>query len=218
MVFSGVGPGAETLWLGQGQYSFSAHHERVAVESPLSILTLHRHPGRHLYFSEAVNQTPLFDPASKMWIITNPVQCKDLIASGNLRPATYAEDYAELEARLGFDFSNLIFALNHIPLCPHGEAHLRARRRVSEFLLTRKPVLSARVPVAVETHFEALRNEGKVELMSESVLPLVLDIISVTGQFESCWTQSRDWGPARRGRCRDKQQPYRVCMQVLLCG
>src|SRR6185312_17235704 len=59
-----------------------------------------------------------------------------------------------------------------------GDRHARARRRVSEFLASRKTALNARIPDAVATHFNAFRREGRVEIMKDAILPLVLDIIS----------------------------------------
>ena len=150
------------------------------MESPTNFLTLHRDPLRHQYLPNNQSREPLFDPITKAWIITNPSHCKELMASSNLRPGTSAcaEDYKALEGRLGFDFSNLTFAFNHIPLCLHGDPHVRARRRMSEFLATRKAVLSARIPLAVATHFDVMRREGRVEIMKEAVVPLALDIFS----------------------------------------
>src|SRR5271166_5677226 len=109
-----------------------------SVQMPVNFLMLHRDPIRHQYFSRKENLEPFFDTVTKTWIIANPSHCRDLIASNNLRPASYAEDYYTLEQRLGIDFSSLTFAFDHIPLCLHGDRHLRSRRRASEFLATRR--------------------------------------------------------------------------------
>jgi cytochrome P450 len=148
------------------------------VELPINVLMLHRDPGRHQYFSRTESREPFFDTVAKAWIITDSAQCRELIGSSKLHPATYAEDYKVLEQRLGLDFSSLSFAFAHIPICLHGDRHARARRRVSEFLASRKAALNARIPDAVATHFNAFRREGRVEIMKDAILPLVLDIIS----------------------------------------
>jgi cytochrome P450 len=148
------------------------------VETSINYLMLHRDPVRHQYFSNKENRDPIFDPVAKAWIVTDPSQSRELIASANLRPVPYAEDYQALEGRLGIDFSSLTFAFNHIPICLHGDRHVRSRRRVSEFLAARKASLNARIPEAVATHFNAFRREGQVEVMEDVVVPLVHDIIS----------------------------------------
>lgn len=148
------------------------------MELPINFLMLHRDPMRHQYFSREESRDPFFDPIAKAWIITNPTHCRDLIASGNLRPASYEEDYKTLEERLGIDFSSMTFAFNHIPLCLHGDRHMRSRRRVGEFLATRKALLDTRIPEAVATHFDAIRRVGRVEIMRDMVYPLVPDILS----------------------------------------
>jgi hypothetical protein len=150
----------------------------VPVSLPINFLMLHRDPVRHQYFIQNQDRDPFFDAAVKGWIVANPVHCRDLIASNNLRPASYEEDYKALEARLGIDFSSLTFAFSHIPLCLHGEHHARQRRRASEFLAARKAALNARIAPAVARHCGAFHREGRIEVMHDTVLPLVLDIIS----------------------------------------
>jgi hypothetical protein len=148
------------------------------LELPINFLTLHRCSIRHEYFSTNESRDPFFDAATKTWLITNPSHCKELLASANLRPASFAENYHTLQQRLGIDFSSLTFTFDHIPLCLYGDRHMRARRRASEFLVARKAALNARIPQAVATHFDALQREGRVEIMDSTVVPLILDIMS----------------------------------------
>lgn len=151
------------------------------MESPINFLTLHRDPIRHQYFPNNQSREPFFDPIANAWIITDPSHCKELIASSNLRPGTSAcaEDYRILGERLGVDFSILIFVFGHIPLCLHAEPHAHSRRRMSEFLATRKAELNARIPALVATHFDVMRREGRVEIMKDAIIPLGLDIMSI---------------------------------------
>ena len=102
------------------------------MHCPINFLTLHRDPVRHAYFSGNPSRDPFFDSAAQAWIVTNPSHCRDIAASSKLRPATYNADYKALETRFGIDFSSMAFAFDTIPLCQHGAAHERARRRVSE--------------------------------------------------------------------------------------
>jgi cytochrome P450 len=150
------------------------------VDPPINFLTFHRDTVRHRYFSSGADRGPLFDIATRTWIITKPLHCKELIASSNLRPISYAQDYELLQGRLGIDFSSLVFAFSNIPLCLHGERHAYYRRRVSELLASRRAAVNARIPEAVAAHLDCFRHEGRLEVMQDVVLPLVLDIISTT--------------------------------------
>jgi cytochrome P450 len=154
------------------------------VREPTNFLTLHREPDRHRYLAASESRDAFLDAATRTWIVTKPSHCRELIASGNLRPATYVEDYAALEQRLGVDFSSLTFAFSHIPLCLDGEPHRNARRRVSEFLATRKAALHAGIPKAVATHFGRFAQAGRIEVMGEVIQPFVLEIISTMIDIE----------------------------------
>src|SRR6266516_2012687 len=105
-------------------------------------LTFHRSPDRHQWYLAEANRT-IFDSVTNAWIITDPGCCERLLASPDARPATYSDDYAVLEKRLGIDFSNVLLAFLHIPMCLHEEEHRKARRRVAEHLAARRSDLSA---------------------------------------------------------------------------
>lgn len=141
-----------------------------------NFLTLHRDEIRHYYFTQLGQRPAFFDDRSEMWIVTRPADCRSLIASDKLRPVSYAEDYAALAARFGFDFSGLQFAFAHIPLCLHGGAHAHKRRAISEFLASRKTLLAARLPQLISRHFSALGREGRLELMHEVIEPFVHEL------------------------------------------
>ena len=138
-------------------------------------LTFHRSPERHARYLRGADG-PIFDPVTKAWIISNPGCCERLLTSPDTRPATYSDDYAALEKRLGIDFSNVLLAFLHIPMCLHEEAHRKARRRVAEHLAARKSDLSDSMSKSLAAHLEPLRREGEPEIMSEVLLPLVLGV------------------------------------------
>jgi hypothetical protein len=138
-------------------------------------LTFHRSPERHARYLRGADG-PIFDPVTKAWIISNPGCCERLLTSPDTRPATYSDDYAALEKRLGIDFSNVLLAFLHIPMCLHEEAHRKARRRVAEHLAARKSDLSDSMSKSLAAHLEPLRREGEPEIMSEVLLPLVLSV------------------------------------------
>lgn len=147
------------------------------MTKPQNVLTLHRAPDRDQFFRDTQTRPPVFDDSSKLWIVTDPAQCAHLLASGNLKPC-YNESYEALERHLGTDFSDITFALAHIPLCQHGDPHLRSRRRVSEFLAERKASLSACLPRMVAEHFSQFALGGRIEVMREVIEPFVLEVIS----------------------------------------
>ena len=84
------------------------------MDVPVNILTLHRDAVRHAFFMGNLARNPFFDETAKAWIVTNPAHCKELIASGALRPATYTEDYQVLQHRLGLDFSSMKIGRAHV--------------------------------------------------------------------------------------------------------
>jgi len=138
-------------------------------------LTFHRSPERRDRYLAGAGR-PLFDPVTKAWIITDPGCCERLLASPHTRPATYSDDYSVLEKRLGIDFSNVLLAFLHIPMCLHREDHRRARRRVAEHMAARRLDLSARVTESLTTHLKPLRQEGEVEIVRQVLEPLILSV------------------------------------------
>jgi cytochrome P450 len=138
-------------------------------------LTFHRSPERHACFLTGAT-CPIFDPVTKAWIIADPGCCERLLASPHTRPATYSDDYVVLEKRLGIDFSNVLLAFLHIPMCLHEEEHRKARRRVAEHLAARKFDLSACLTESLTVHLKALRQEGEVEIVRQVLEPLILSV------------------------------------------
>jgi hypothetical protein len=138
-------------------------------------LTFHRSPERHTYYLAGATH-PIFDPVTKAWIITDRQCCERLLASPDTRPATYSDDYVALNKRLGIDFSNVLLAFFHIPMCLHDEEHKNARRRVAEHMAARRSDLSACMKESLAVHLEPLRREGEVEIVRQVLEPLILSV------------------------------------------
>jgi hypothetical protein len=138
-------------------------------------LTFHRSLDRHAVFSRGANR-PVFDSVTKAWIVTEPSCCERLLASPDTRPATYSDDYLMLEKRLGIDFSNVLLALLHIPMCLHEEQHRKARRRVAEHLAARRSDLSDRLAKSLNAHLKPLHQDGELEIVSQILEPLILSV------------------------------------------
>jgi hypothetical protein len=146
----------------------------------MSALTIHRDADRNRFFRDNLGRGPVRDDETGMWLVTNPEQCRVLISSRNLRPATYGEDYTALQARFGGYFSAMTFAFAHTPLCLHGQEHIEMRRRVAGFLAPRKAQISARIRDSVRARMAPLTTPGRVEVMGGVVRPIVRDVISST--------------------------------------
>lgn len=156
------------------------------AESTPNFVTLHRDADRHEFFTADRAKKPFFDPLSKAWIVAEPAQCRELAASSKLRPDTFSENTTTLGRHLKIDFSALAFAMDQVPLCLHGEQHMRARRAISEFLASRKTELSAKLAGSIETHFACLREPGDIELMNRAITPFVLDVLSTMIDVDIC--------------------------------
>jgi hypothetical protein len=154
------------------------------MDSAYNFLTFHRDEARHQYFSTRDGRDVFFDPRIKTWIVTDPSHCRQLIGSDNLRPASYVEDYRALSRRFDIDFSGLVFAFSHIPLCLHGDDHARFRRKASEFLAGRRAAVAARIPELTARHFRAFNRLGKIELMREVLEPLAHEYIGLIAGIE----------------------------------
>src|SRR5262245_54251225 len=149
------------------------------MEPTCNFLTFHRDDVRHRYFASPDGRDPFFDDATKTWIVTEPSHCRQLISSDKLRPASYADGYEALHKRFGIQFSALVFALDYIPLCLHGDRHAQLRRRASEFPAARKAAVSASIPKITAAHFDQLRREGQHKLMGEIIGPMVHDYLGI---------------------------------------
>lgn len=149
-----------------------------------NFLTFHRDEARHHFFSNRESRDPFFDPRIKTWIVTNPSDCRKFIGSEKLQPATYAEDYRALSERFNIDFSALVFAFSHIPLCLHGDRHARSRRMAGEFLATRRNLLAAQIPEITARHFSAFKHEGRLEVMSAAIEPMIQEYVCLVAGIE----------------------------------
>jgi hypothetical protein len=142
-----------------------------------SYVTLHRAPDRHSHFAVGATQPPKFDPITKSWIVMEPGTCERLLASPYVRLPHYSQNDAALHNRFGIDYSNLLFAYSHIPLCLQDAAHRDARRRMAEYLSGRKALVEAHIVTTVKSHLRILGQEGEVELMREVLNPFVFSVI-----------------------------------------
>ncbi|MDR3464758.1 MAG: hypothetical protein P4M07_02315 [Xanthobacteraceae bacterium] len=159
------------------------------MDSP-NFLTFHRDEARHDFFSDHRDRPPFFDPRTRTWIVTSASDCRQLISSDKLRPATYADDYRALGQRFNIDFSALVFAFDHIPLCQHGDPHARSRRLASEFLAARRTVVAAQIPDITARHLSAFKRTGKLEVMNDIIEPMIREYLCLISGVEIGAAQS----------------------------
>lgn len=158
-------------------------NQRIDMDS-YNFLTFHRDEARHEFYRNKSMGDPFFDPRTKTWIVTDPSDCRQLISSGKLQPATYAEDYRLLSQRFNINFSALVFAFSYIPLCQHGDRHARSRRMASEFLAARRTVVAERIPEVTARHLSAFKRAGNLEVMSDAIEPMILEYICLIAGIE----------------------------------
>ena len=104
------------------------------------------------------------------------------LSSADCMPVAYAERHAEIGARLGLDFTEIIKAIDHIPLCLRGDDHRQSRRRIAQVMAASEQRCAAVLAEDVPALVADLMREGPHDVMEEFVLPCVNRAISaVTG-------------------------------------
>lgn len=91
----------------------------------------------------------------------------------------YSQRYLALAGRLGLDFSNILFLLDHLPLALTGPSHEAQRADVARLLGERRAAVSAALPDLLALHFAPLSRPGRVEVMGQCVLPFVDALLNV---------------------------------------
>ncbi len=83
----------------------------------------------------------------------------------------YAERYASLGERLNLDFSNILFTLDHVPLCLDGPDHAEQRADVARLIAERRALVAAAIPGIVAQAFAPMAVPGRHDLLTEVVVP-----------------------------------------------
>jgi hypothetical protein len=142
----------------------------------MDVIALHRDQARREFFPAA---PPIFfDPVIKAFVVTGPRQCEAILASPHVGVSPYRPAYEDMaERNPDFAFPHMLFAFKYIPMCLNGEEHRLARRRIAEFLGSRKPVAAAAAPGIVDRWLGALEVDGRIELMGEAIEPMVKEFL-----------------------------------------
>jgi cytochrome P450 len=151
----------------------------------MQILTLHREPARHAYFSGAVGHPAFFEPSLNCWIVSDPADVEAMLQSRSFDVVTLHTAYESFQNISSQPFPNIIFALRHIPLGLNDEAHRDIRRRMAELIARRRGEVTRGVPALVEKWFGPIETRVEVELVGEVLAPLVTEFIAIVTETET---------------------------------
>lgn len=101
------------------------------------------------------------------------------LAERSLAVVPYRERWDALAEHLGVDFGAVAAALDGLPLCLRGEAHLARRTEVARLIAERRGVALEAMEGIVRARFGRLRRAGPCDMMEEVVLPCVDDLLAV---------------------------------------
>ncbi len=139
--------------------------------------TLHRDANRDAYYRGLRGQPPAYDRASRMFIVTDPEQCLELLAMPEA--SSIQVEVEALGRHFGIEYADIALMASHMPIFQSGEAHATTRRRFSEHLSSRRHEVRAWVEGPMAGFYAPLMRSGRVELMDEVIVPMILDFMQV---------------------------------------
>lgn len=101
-----------------------------------------------------------------------------VLGARNFVPIDYAERHRVLGAHLGFDVTQTLNAISHIPLCMHGAPHALSRKRLATLIAQSTDAALGFVRDEVPEMLERLLAKGPHDVMGEFVNPCVNRLIS----------------------------------------
>lgn len=101
-----------------------------------------------------------------------------ILADPDYIPVAYGARHHRLAERLGLDFSAILFAIAHIPLCQSGAVHQAARARLARLIGATKGQVETAIPEHVARHMAPLSVPGPTDVLGEVIGPLVSDVLS----------------------------------------
>lgn len=150
----------------------------------MDFITLHRSVAREAFYPSAQEKPFFFDPVIKAWVVAGARRCEEFLLSPNLAVVPYHPAYEDMAKRNpNFAFANLLFAFKYIPLCLNGSEHAFARRKIAQYMASRKLDVAAAIPGLVESRFGALATCNRIELVREAIEPLVKDVLCALNEI-----------------------------------
>lgn len=92
-------------------------------------------------------------------------------------PVRYAERYRLLGDQLVFDVSEIVAAIQHVPLCLRGQDHFESRKRLAGLIATVAPKVREMIESDLPGMVETLLSEGRRDVMTDFVHPFVSKVI-----------------------------------------
>jgi cytochrome P450 len=109
----------------------------------------------------------------RSWCIFDPTLIIEILRSADFVVTDYAAEYAKLEQRTRMDWTDLIDALNHIPLANEGERHSKLRRDFAQMISARSAAAKKPVGELVAKIVPAVFRAGRsAELVQELIRPI----------------------------------------------
>lgn len=149
------------------------------MAEPINYLTVYKHAARDDFISGARIAAPVFDRATRAWIVADPELCREMLVSPHLHPAPAMEHYRNMPNSLAMQFESVAFAFDHIPLCLAGDAHSALRRRTSEYIASRRTAVHDWMTDRMPTFAEPFRRPGQFDASRDVIDPMVRELIGV---------------------------------------
>lgn len=138
-------------------------------------MTFHRDEQRHEFYQTGP-RPPIFDRRTGYWLVTDPVHCVTILTTMPvIAPPTQA---AKLQDRTELDLSLFLSFDKRFPFSLVGEEHQLARRRIAEYIASRRKQIRAWLEIGVAERFAKLGRPGRVEVMAEIIRPMILDFLT----------------------------------------
>lgn len=155
--------------------------EAAAEIAPINFYTIFRDSRREAFYRQNRDKPLFFDPGVKAWIVTNPDECRYLLASPDVSPAPGAQDYSAMAQQLGLP--DLSFAFHQIPLAMEGERHTRSRRSASEFLTMRRDAIRTWIKESLPVFLAPFGERGRFDVSEAVIRPLVLNFFETAADI-----------------------------------
>ena len=138
-------------------------------------MTFHRDEHRHGFY-ETGPRPPIFDRRTGLWLVTDPMDCVAILTT--MPVALPQGDPGKLQQRTELDLSLFVSLDKQTPLNLVGHEHQLARRRIAEFIASRRKQIRAWFESGLAERFSLLGRPGRVDVMAEIMQPMILDFLT----------------------------------------
>jgi cytochrome P450 len=141
----------------------------------VDIVSLHRTEERHSYFAANAGAPIAYDAGTQAFVVVSQADAEAIFRQTGLHAGTAdsATAYRGLRERYGWSFPNLLFAFEHLPLANDGDLHRAQRKKMAEFLRSRRQGAQPAIAAAVDFHAAKLLPNVEIEVVGELLEPLV---------------------------------------------